>query len=118
MMDFELSALSDPMMDLGASLAYWVERDDPPAFQAMRMMPTNLPGAPTRDEIVARYASRSGLEVDDYGFYYCYGLFRLAGIAQQIYFRSYHGQTEDPRFKNLNLWVSVLAAAAEAITSR
>ena len=104
-------------MDLGASLAYWVERDDPPAFQAMRMMPTNVPGAPTRDEIVARYASRSGLEVDDFGFYYCYGLFRLAGIAQQIYFRSYHGQTEDPRFKNLNLWVGVLAAAAEAITS-
>jgi aminoglycoside phosphotransferase (APT) family kinase protein len=116
-LDWEMATLGDPLMDLGASLAYWVERDDPPAFQAMRMMPTNVPGAPTRDEIVARYASRSGLEVDNYSFYYCFGLFRLAGIAQQIYFRSYHGQTEDPRFKNLNLWVGVLAAAAEAITS-
>ena len=30
--------------------------------------------------------------------YYCYGLFRLAGIVQQIYYRYYHGQTQDKRF--------------------
>jgi len=116
-LDWEMATLGDPLMDLGASLAYWVERDDPPAFQAMRMMPTNVDGAPTRAEVVARYASTSGLEVDNFSFYYCYGLFRLAGIAQQIYYRSYHGQTEDARFKNLNLWVGVLAATAEAITT-
>jgi aminoglycoside phosphotransferase (APT) family kinase protein len=114
-LDWEMATLGDPLMDLGASLAYWVEQGDPPPFQAMRMMPTNADGAPTRAEVVARYAAKSGLEVDDFSFYYCYGLFRLAGIVQQIYFRSYHGQTEDPRFKNLNLWVSVLAQAAEGV---
>jgi hypothetical protein len=36
--------------------------------------------------------------------------------VQQIYYRSYHGQTEDPRFKNLNHWVGALAAAAGAVT--
>jgi aminoglycoside phosphotransferase (APT) family kinase protein len=117
-LDWELATIGDPLMDLGASLAYWVQRDDPPPFQAMRMMPTNAYGAPTRAEVVARYAARSGLEVGDFSFYYCYGLFRLAGIVQQIYYRSYHGQTEDPRFKNLNLWVGVLAKAAETVTGR
>ena len=117
-LDWEMATLGDPLMDLGASLAYWVEQRDPPPLQAMRMMPTNAEGAPTRAEIVNRYAAMSGLEIDDFGFYYCYGLFRLAGIVQQIYYRSYHGQTEDPRFKNLNLWVGVLAGAAEAITDR
>jgi aminoglycoside phosphotransferase (APT) family kinase protein len=117
-LDWEMATLGDPLMDLGASLAYWVEKTDPPPFQAMRMMPTNVDGAPTRAEVVARYAAKSGLEVGDFSFYYCYGLFRLAGIVQQIYYRSYHGQTEDPRFKNLNLWVSVLAGAAEAITKK
>jgi aminoglycoside phosphotransferase (APT) family kinase protein len=116
-LDWEMATLGDPLMDLGASLAYWVEQGDPPPFQAMRMMPTNADGAPTRAEVVARYAAKSGLEVGDFGFFYCYGLFRLAGIVQQIYYRSYHGQTEDPRFKNLNLWVSVLAGAAEAVIS-
>ncbi len=102
-------------MDLGASLAYWVEQGDPAGFQAMRMMPTNADGAPTRAEVVARYAAKSGLEIGDFSFYYCYGLFRLAVIVQQIYYRSYHGQTEDPRFRNLNLWVGGLAAAAEQL---
>jgi aminoglycoside phosphotransferase (APT) family kinase protein len=117
-LDWEMATLGDPLMDLGASLAYWVEQSDPAPFQAMRMMPTNADGAPTRDEVVARYSERSGILIDDFDFYYCYGLFRLAGIVQQIYYRSYHGQTEDPRFKNLNLWVGVLAAAAEAVTAR
>ena len=98
-LDWEMATLGDPLMDLGASLAYWVEQGDPEGFQAMRMMPTNADGAPTRAEVVARYAAKSGLEVGDFSFYYCYGLFRLAGIVQQIYYRSYHGQTEDPRFQ-------------------
>jgi len=117
-LDWEMATLGDSLMDLGASLAYWVEQGDPSGFQAMRMMPTNADGAPTRAEVVARYAAKSGLEVGDFSFYYCYGLFRLAGIVQQIYYRSYHGQTEDPRFRNLNLWVGGLAAAAEAVASR
>ncbi len=117
-LDWEMATLGDPLMDLGASLAYWVERGDPPALQAMRMMPTHIDGAPTRAEIVGRYAARSGLDVGDFSFYYCFGLFRLAVIVQQIYYRSFHGQTEDPRFKNLNHWVGVLAATAEAVASR
>jgi aminoglycoside phosphotransferase (APT) family kinase protein len=114
-LDWEMATLGDPLMDLGASLAYWVEQADPPAFQAMGMMPTNADGAPTRAEVVERYAWKSGLEIRDFSFYYCYGLFRLAVIVQQIYYRSYHGQTEDPRFKNLNHWVGALAAAAGAV---
>jgi aminoglycoside phosphotransferase (APT) family kinase protein len=115
-LDWEMATIGDPLMDLGASLAYWVERDDPPAFQAMKMMPTNVDGAPTRGQIVTRYAEKSGLEIEDFSFYYCYGLFRLAVIVQQIYYRSYHGQTEDPRFRSLNLWVSALAKAAQRVT--
>jgi len=117
-LDWEMATLGDPLMDLGASLAYWVEKKDPPAFQALGMMPTNSDGAPTRAEVVARYGAKSGLDVADFSFYYCYGLFRLAVIVQQIYFRSYHGQTEDPRFRSLNLWVGALADAAEKVAVR
>jgi len=114
-LDWEMATLGDPLMDLGASLAYWVDRTDPPEFQALHMMPTIVEGAPTRAEVVARYAERSGLAIDDFSFYYCYGLFRLAVIVQQIYFRSYHGQTDDPRFRGLNRWVGALAGAAERL---
>ena len=35
-------------------------------------------------------------------FYYAYGLFKIAVIAQQIYYRFKHGHTTDPRFAQLN----------------
>lgn len=111
-LDWEMATLGNPLMDLGASLAYWVDRSDPPEFQALHMMPTIVEGAPTRAEMVARYAERSGRAIDDFNFYYCYGLFRLAAIVQQIYYRSYHGQTDDSRFRGLNQWVGALAGAA------
>jgi aminoglycoside phosphotransferase (APT) family kinase protein len=115
-LDWEMATIGDPLMDLGASLAYWVERDDPPEIQAMSMVPTNAEGAPTRAEVVKHYSATSGIEIGDFSFYYCYGLFRLAVIVQQIYYRSYHGQTEDSRFSHLNHWVGALAGAAQAAT--
>ncbi|MGC8723343.1 MAG: phosphotransferase family protein [Acidobacteriota bacterium] len=111
-LDWEMAAIGDPLMDLGASLAYWVQADDPPELRAIRVEPTTLPGALTRREVVALYLDGAGLAVEDATFYYIYGLFRLAGIAQQIYYRFYHGQTQDPRFGPLVQAVRVLEATA------
>ncbi len=116
-LDWEMATVGDPLMDLGASLAYWVERGDPPALRATRMLPTTLGGAPTRAEIVERYLERSGLACDDFGFYRVFGLFRLAAIAQQIYYRYHHGQSRDPRFRALAEAVRALDAAARDETS-
>jgi len=113
-LDWEMATIGDPLMDLGASLAYWVEADDPPGLQAIRLVPTTRPGALTRREVVARYLADAGPAVGDFTFYYVYGLFRLAGIAQQIYYRFYHGQTGDPRFGRLGFAVRVLEEAARA----
>jgi len=111
-LDWEMATIGDPLMDLGSSLAYWVQADDPEDFQAARMMPTNLPGALTRRELVDRYASRAGITIDNFDFYLCFGLFRLAVIAQQIYYRYYHGQTKDERFKVLIFAIHILEKAA------
>jgi aminoglycoside phosphotransferase (APT) family kinase protein len=97
-LDWEMATIGDPLMDLGETLAYWVEPDDPPERQATRMTPTTAAGAPTRTEVVERYASKTGLDVDSLDFYYCFGLFRLAVISQQIYYRYYKGQSHDLRF--------------------
>ena len=53
----------------------------------------------TRQEILDFYAERTGADVSNFQFYYVYGLWRLAVIIQQIYYRYYHGQTDNPRFK-------------------
>ncbi len=93
-LDWELATLGDPLMDLGNSLAYWVQADDDPFFQQLRRQPTHLPGMLTRQEVIDYYAEKTGWKVDNFDFYSVYGLFRLAVIVQQIYYRYFHGQTK------------------------
>jgi aminoglycoside phosphotransferase (APT) family kinase protein len=111
-LDWEMATVGDPLMDLGCSLAYWVQADDPPELQAIRLMPTHLPGMLTRRQLVEGYADMAGTGGVDFVFYYCFGLFRLAAIAQQIYYRYYYKQTHDERFKGLIGAVAVLEKAA------
>ena len=102
-LDWEMATLGDPLMDLGTTLGYWVEVDDPPEMQRiLQFSPTMLPGNPGREELVARYARQSGREISDIVFYYVYGLFKLAVIIQQIYRRYKLGLTQDPRFAQLD----------------
>lgn len=114
-LDWEMATIGDPLMDLGSSLAYWIQKDDHPDLLAIRMMPTDAEGAPTRKELVNLYSELSGIEIGNFDFYYCFGLFRLAAIAQQIYYRYYHGQTKDERFKSMIIGVHVLENAARRI---
>jgi len=72
-------------MDLGSSLGYWVQADDPEILQQVALGPTALPGNPTRAEFVERYAQKSGRRIENPVFYYVYGLFKLAVIGRQIY---------------------------------
>jgi len=97
-LDWEMATLGDPLMDLGNSLAYWIQADDEPGFQMMRRQPTHLKGMLTRKEVVQYYLEKSGLPISNFDFYEIYGLFRLAAIIQQLYYRYYHGQTKDKRF--------------------
>jgi aminoglycoside phosphotransferase (APT) family kinase protein len=94
-LDWEMATLGDPLMDLGGALAYWIQADDDEAFLALRRQPTHLPGMLGRAEVVDHYTARMGFSVTPgrWRFYEVFGLFRLAVIAQQIYYRYHHGQT-------------------------
>lgn len=107
-LDWEMATYGDPLMDLGNSLAYWVEKGDSEEFQLARMMPTNADGALTRLELIERYGEKTGRDMNAMDFYYCFGLFRLAVICQQIYKRYYEGVTKDKRFAMLIFGVQIL----------
>ena len=102
-LDWEMATLGDPLMDLGSALAYWIEADDNIIMQQARRQPTHLEGMMTREEVVDYYLERTGLKLDNWTFYEVFGLFRLACIIQQIYYRYYHKQTSNPAFKNF--WI-------------
>jgi aminoglycoside phosphotransferase (APT) family kinase protein len=99
LLDWEISALGHPLMDLGNALAYWVEAGDPGYLQTLKLQPSAEEGMLTRAEILDLYSRKTGFDTTNFTFYYTYGLFRNAVILQQIYFRYFHSQTTDPRFE-------------------
>lgn len=107
-LDWELATLGDPLMDLGNSLAYWVEAGDDPAWRKLRRQPTHLAGMPTRRQVLSAYQAKTGFGVPSFDYYLAFGLFRLAVIAQQIYFRFFHGQTKVPEFGSFGQIVTLL----------
>jgi aminoglycoside phosphotransferase (APT) family kinase protein len=117
-LDWEMATLGDPLMDLGNSIAYWVQADDEPFRCSMRGQPTNLPGMFTRAEVVQYYGEKTGLRVDNFDFYEVYGMFRLAVILQQIYYRYYHRQTQNQRFATFGQSVSYLEGACRRLIER
>ncbi len=107
-LDWELATVGDPLMDLGSALAYWVQPNDDDFFQGFRRQPSNAPGMPTRREIVDRYLERTGYYCEDWRFYEVFGLFRLAVIAQQIWYRYSRGETNNPAFRQFGPAVDYL----------
>ncbi len=118
-LDWELTTIGDPLMDLGNTLAYWIEAGDSQPMQSIRRQPSNAPGMLSRQAFADYYAERAGLPaIDNLDYYYTYGLFRLAGIVQQIYYRFYHGQTRDPRFAEFIQMNRLLEQAALQVISQ
>ena len=98
-LDWEMSTVGDPLMDLGATLAYWCEAHDAPFTKMFNI--TWLQGSLTRQEVIEKYASKTGRDLADINFYYIFGLFKNAVIIQQIYARWKKGLTQDARFSGL-----------------
>ncbi len=113
-LDWELATLGDPLLDMGTSLGYWVEAGDHPAFRALGLGATALPGNFTRQELWDRYLLRTGREKVSPVFYYVFGVFKIAVIAQQIYARYQKGLSADARFARLGEAVKLMAAVAQA----
>jgi aminoglycoside phosphotransferase (APT) family kinase protein len=107
-------------MDLGGAMAYWVQASDDPVAKALRLQPTHTPGMLTRVEAVRYYCDRMGIPMDAerWAFYEVFGLFRLAVIAQQIYLRTYRGETTNPQAKRMRWFVLYLDLRCRALLRR
>ncbi|WP_298782089.1 phosphotransferase family protein [uncultured Polaribacter sp.] len=101
-LDWEMATLGDPLMDLGTALGYWTVASDHDFVKQGIPSPTVFEGNPIRSKIAQMYAEKSGRNLDNLVFYYVFGLFKIAVIAQQIYYRYDKGWTTDSRFANLN----------------
>jgi len=116
-LDWEMSTVGDPLMDLGCSLAYWIEAGDSKQLEMIRMQPTHLKGMMTRDQVVDYYIQQSGRRVANFNYYYVFGLFRLAVIAQQIYKRYKEGKTTNKKFADFGQVCTILIMECKKYTN-
>jgi aminoglycoside phosphotransferase (APT) family kinase protein len=107
-LDWEMSTVGDPLMDLACTMSFWVQQNDPAEFRVLRAMPSARPEVFSRHEAIDYYSKCTGREVRARDFYLCFGLFRRAVMQQQMSFRYRRGDTQDKRFSNLDDCVRVL----------
>lgn len=113
-LDWEMVAAGDPLVDLGILLTYWSHARPGDGSDALKSV-TSSPGWFSRDEILEHYARRSARDVSGIRFYEIFAMFKVAVIVQQIFFRWIRGQTADPRFARFDVRVAQLAHDACAL---
>ncbi len=117
-LDWEMATVGDPLADLGLTLCYWVWADAPQLRARGMHALTSQPGWYTRDQFLERYAQRTGRDLSGIGYYEVLGVFKLAVILQQIYYRFRCGQTQDARFQDFGERVRALVDLAESLTGK
>ncbi|HEV2688342.1 MAG TPA: phosphotransferase family protein [Bryobacteraceae bacterium] len=111
-LDWEMATVGDPLVDLGLILCYWSQPSDPGGTKASL---TSQPGWFTRQELVGRYAEKTGRDLSLLNYYEVFALFKLAVVLQQIYVRFHRGQTQDERFRHFDQRVHKLIELAAAL---
>lgn len=111
-LDWEMVTIGEPLMDLGTTLGYWMSSDAGNELLSMPFNPRVLMENISRSQLVELYAEKSGRDVENILFYYIFGTFKIAVIAQQIYFRFAKGYTQDKRFASFDFFVNALGKIA------
>jgi aminoglycoside phosphotransferase (APT) family kinase protein len=112
-LDWEMVTIGDPLMDLGTTLGYWMSPDAGDEMMNMPFNPRVLMENISRQDLVEIYAAARNIAVPAMLFYYAFGTFKIAVIAQQIYARYVKGFTKDKRFANFDRFVAALGRIAE-----
>ena len=113
LLDWEMTAIGDPLVDLGLTMAYWTQR----GFPAHQRTPIGEPAADAgllypRANFWSATRPRPGATSRAWCWYEVLGVFKLAVILQQIYARYHAGQTADERFARLGEQAQALIGEA------
>jgi aminoglycoside phosphotransferase (APT) family kinase protein len=99
-LDWELSTLGDPLTDLALLSLFWIGAGE----EQLSLIPTvtDLPGFATREEMVDRYAARTGTDLADFGWYRAFAHFKFAVIVQGVQARAKAGAMSGQDFGDLD----------------
>jgi aminoglycoside phosphotransferase (APT) family kinase protein len=105
-LDWEMSTLGDPLTDLGITCVYW---DGVGGYgDTLPPSPGTLPGWPSREDLVNRYAR--GQKIDRLEWYVAFAYYKLAVILEGIWYRYGQGLTVGEGFDQIGAGVPELIA--------
>lgn len=113
--DWDMTTLGDPLIDVGTLLNYWPEPTDPPGSMRGSYEGWGRMGLPSRAEVSARYAERTGTDVSGVAWYEAFAQWKTAVVVQQLYNRWARGESTDPRMAGKADSIPALAASAAAL---
>jgi aminoglycoside phosphotransferase (APT) family kinase protein len=91
--DWEMSTIGDPLLDLAWVLMGWPDPDE----GASRLGYVDYTGMPSRAELMERYASRSGLDFSGIDYYVVLARFKMACVLEGGYARHVSGEADNPK---------------------
>ena len=91
--DWEMTTIGDPLLDLAWVVMGWPNPDEDRATAGY----VDYTGMPSRDELLHRYALGSGLPVDEIDYYVILGRFKLAIVLEAGYARYVQGGADNPK---------------------
>lgn len=116
-LDWEMATIGDPLADVGLTLCYWAWVDTAGVAGPVPSL-TSGPGWYSREDFVNCYSERTGRDLSCIMYYEVLGIYKLAVILQQIYYRFRRGQTQDERFRNFDQRVKALARLASSLVEK
>jgi aminoglycoside phosphotransferase (APT) family kinase protein len=83
-LDWELWTLGDVLADVGFLVNSWYEPDDPDPLVFIEWPPTITGDFGSRDDVLERYAARTGFDLADVDYYRAFQHWRMAVLAEGV----------------------------------
>jgi aminoglycoside phosphotransferase (APT) family kinase protein len=113
--DWDMTTLGEPLIDLGTLLNYWPDPTDPPNAGRVSHQGLLDMGLPTRAEITARYAERTGIDTSNATWFEAFAQWKTGVVVQQLHRRWERGESTDPRMEFVADRLPLLAATASRL---
>lgn len=112
--DWEMSTVGDPLLDLAWVLMSWPD----PGEERNVMGYVDYEGMPTREELMQRYAARSGRDLDAMDYYVVLARFKMACVLEGGYARFVQGDADNPKMAAFGDVVLDMARRAAELAGR
>ena len=116
--DWDMATLGDPLVDLGTLLNYWPDPSDVDGDRPLHVPGMEHMGLPSRGEVVARYADRTGFDVSSVAWFEAFATWKTAVVLEQLYQRHVRGESTDPRMAERGEPVARMARRAGVLLDR